>query len=448
MKKIISALAIGAIVTGAAFAELKVSLNYRNGVELFKYVDKGADGRSVNEYSNVYSTSEGNSGYEVNGATKSLFNLTGWNSGKDNVGLQVVGDILTIKSTIQPTVASNNILWHIFDIGAKYNGIYANAGWNGDGIMNFRAKKAADDGNEEGKVFETFKLGSAFGGSDGLCSTNQVSFNTDRNFFALAGYTIPVVDGVTIKTQGAVMFDRNWNSSTSASDETDNGNFGWSVFIDPKINDVLSAELFIKGKRIGKAGSEKYTELVTGAYFAPLGVPLLKDSAVGGSVVIADGDLQEYNFDLRAFVNVSSDLWITYFGKFAKLVVNEGDDLKYTPYSEVDGASVGALAGLTSFKSSQVLWNMISVRYKMNDRFTGILSVGELTDLDDGFQAGRYTADGTQIFAHPHVQIYASKGATITAGVVAAFGGIGANENANKDVDILINIPVLFRVKM
>ena len=60
----------------------------------------------------------------------------------------------------------------------------------------------------------------------------------------------------------------------------------------------------------------------------------------------------------------------------------------------------------------------------------------------------RESADGTQVFAHPHVQIYAAKNATVTAGVLAAFAGIGANEMANKDVDMLINIPVLFRVKM
>ena len=91
---------------------------------------------------------------------------------------------------------------------------------------------------------------------------------------------------------------------------------------------------------------------------------------------------------------------------------------------------------------------MVSARYKVSDLLTGVLTVGQLSDLDDGFQWGRESADGTQIYVHPHVQIYASKGATITAGVLAAFGGIGANEEANKDVDVLINIPVMFRVKM
>ena len=47
MKKIISALAIGAIVAGSAFADMTVGLNYRNGASLFKYTNKGADARIV-----------------------------------------------------------------------------------------------------------------------------------------------------------------------------------------------------------------------------------------------------------------------------------------------------------------------------------------------------------------------------------------------------------------
>ena len=41
MKKIISAIAIGAIVVGSAFADMTVGLNYRNGASLFKYTNKG-----------------------------------------------------------------------------------------------------------------------------------------------------------------------------------------------------------------------------------------------------------------------------------------------------------------------------------------------------------------------------------------------------------------------
>ena len=91
---------------------------------------------------------------------------------------------------------------------------------------------------------------------------------------------------------------------------------------------------------------------------------------------------------------------------------------------------------------------MIAARYKFNGTVTGVLAVSELTDLDDGFNNGRESADGTQLAIHPHVQLYAAKNATISAGISASFGGIGANKDANKDVDVIINVPVLLRVKM
>ncbi|MBQ7537923.1 MAG: hypothetical protein IJT42_03025 [Treponema sp.] len=436
MKKIISAIAIGAMVAGGAFAELKVSLNYRNGAELFKYVDKGMDGRTTDDYGNTYV----DSGYNNNGSTTTFFNLTGWNSGKDSLGLTASGDIFTVKATLQPTIASNNIILHIFDASAKLldDNLTLEAGWNGDGIQGFRVNKFSNDGNEEGKVGETFKLGSLFTGSIGLCANNQISFNTGRNYFARADYRINVVDGVTVNVAGNLMFDREWDTSSEKND----GNLDWSIFIDPKINDILNAELFVKSGRVGKAGTDKVSKFVTGGYVSPKMIPLLKDSAIGGSVVILDGKLIEYNADWRFRVDVSSDLMVTYFGKFAKL------SSKDNYYQPVDGAAVGALAGLTGFNSSQALWNMVNVRYKINNRFTGIFTVGELTDLDDGFHLGRQSADGTQLYAYPHVQIYASKGATVQLGAVAAFGGIGAHEDANKDIDVIINIPVMFRVKM
>lgn len=436
MKKIISALAVGAMVAGSAFADMKVSLNYRNGAELLKYVNNGAGGRSTDDYGNVYI----DSGYDQSGSSTTIGNLTGWNAGKDNLGLSIAGNIFTVKTTLQPTVASDSIIMHVLDFGAKQGNFTANAGWNGDGVMGFRVKKFADDGNEEGKVGETFKLGSIFTGSDGLCANNVVSFGTGRNYYAYAGYNVPVAEGISVKVQAGTMIDRQWDTTA----EINNGNFGWSAFLDPKIKDVLDAELFVKGKKVGEAGSDKVSEFVTGGYFKLNMLPkMVADNTIGGSVVIYDGHLMEYNADWRVFVKPAKDLWITYFGKFAKLVSN--DD---TGYDEVDGASVGALAGLTAFKSSQSLWNMVNARYKINDRFTGALTVGSLTDLDSGFQSGRYAADGTQVYAHPHVQIYAAKNATITCGVLAGFGGIGADEGANKDVDILINIPLLFRVKM
>ena len=109
MKKIISTLAMGMIVAYAAFADMKVTLNYRNGAELFKYENKGFDGRSTDDYGNVYV----DSGYDNNGSKTTLFNLSGWNAGKDNLGLQISGDIFTIKSdNILPYILYTKIIFN------------------------------------------------------------------------------------------------------------------------------------------------------------------------------------------------------------------------------------------------------------------------------------------------------------------------------------------------
>lgn len=435
MKKIISALAIGAVVAGSAFADMTVGLNYRNGASLFKYTNKGADARTADDYGNVYD----DSGYNKNGTSMEALNLIGWNSGKDSLSLKVAGDVFSLAANIQPTVTSNAVIFHALTTTITPGRYTFTAGWNGDGLMDMRVKSDADAGNEEGKVFERFKLGSAFNGSDGLCANNRVSFNTGRNFFALAGYDLRIGKGKTVNMQGSLMFDREWDSSAEKND----GNLGWGLFVTPKIGGVIDAQVFVKGILKGAAGTDKEAEFVTGAYVKPNFLPILSDSAVGGSVVIRDGNLMEYNFDLRAYAKVNKNLSLTYYGKFAKLVSD--DDTGYLP---CNGAVVSAVGDCTAFSSSQVLWNMIAARYKFNGTVTGVLAVSELTDLDDGFNNGRESADGTQLAIHPHVQLYAAKNATISAGISASFGGIGANKDANKDVDVIINVPVLLRVKM
>lgn len=436
MKKIISAIAIGAIVVGSAFADMTVGLNYRNGASLFKYTNKGADGRTTDDYGNVYYQS----GYDKSGVSMEALKLTGWNSGKDSLNLKVAGDVFSLAANIKPTVTSNALIFHTLTTTITPGRFTLTAGWNGDGMMDMLVKSDADAGNEEGKVFERFKLGSAFNGSDGLCVNNKVSFNTGRNLFALAGYDFGLGKGKTIRVQGSLMFDREWDTSAEKND----GNLGWGVFITPKFDGILDAQVFVKGILKGAAGEDKKAEFVTGAYLKPNFLPaVLADSAVGGSVVINDGKLMEYNVDLRTYFKINSNFTVTYYGKFAKLLSN-----KDTGYLPCDGAGISSVGDCTAFSSSQVLWNMIAARYKFNGKVTGVLAVSELTDLDSGLNNGRQSADGTQLAIHPHVQFYASKGATITAGVSASLGGIGAHKEANKDMDIIINVPVLLRVKM
>ena len=134
MKKIISALALGAMTVGFAAADVSIGLNYRNGVEVFKYVNKGTEGRATDEYGNVYI----DSGYDKAGATYDFFSLKGWNGGKDNLSLKASGDVFGFSATIQPTIGSNADVFHIMTVDMELGNFYAKAGWTGDGLMNFR----------------------------------------------------------------------------------------------------------------------------------------------------------------------------------------------------------------------------------------------------------------------------------------------------------------------
>ena len=432
MKKILGALVLGAVAAGVATADISIGANYRNGIEVFKYVNKGDEGRNVDEYGNVYA----DSGYASTPSAYTLFNLTGWNSGKDNISLSASGDVFSFKATLQPTTGNNNnVVFHIMEIGANVGHFSFKTGWNGDGVMNYRVKRDADAGNEEGKVFEAFKLGSAFG-TDATCVNNQVSFNTQRNFYAQAGYTFLLGDSdVSLQVKAAVMSDRLWDNADAA---TQNNNPGWSVFFMPKMNGVFDAEVFAKGYKDAK---DKQT-LIFGAYGQPLAFPLVKESSIGGSVRLYDGKVEEWNVDLRLYFTVNEQLTVTTMNKFAKLVRN-ADHTKST----TDGAGTYALAGLTSPKSSQVLWDMVAARYKLNSTVTLIGTVGQITDLDSGFNNGRDSGDGTIVYAYPHAQIFASGKISVTAGVLCGVGGIGADDGANKDIDILVNVPVLLRVR-
>ncbi|MBD5426699.1 MAG: hypothetical protein HDR38_03980 [Treponema sp.] len=431
MKKIISALVLGA-AAGFAAADISIAANYRNGIDVFKYVNKGLDGRVLDEYGNVYP----DSGYVDNPTTKSLFNLTGWNSGKDSVTLNASGDVFSYKATLQPTAGSSAIVFHIMEIGAEAGNFTFKAGWNGDGVMNYRAKKDADAGNEEGGVFETYKLGSLFSGSDAICVNNQVSFNTGRNFYAQAGYAFVFSDSANLQVKAAIMSDRKWDNP---SDAIWNNNPGWSVFAMPKVKGVFDAEVFAKGYQ---DKGDKQT-LIFGAYGKPLGISHLADGGIGGSVRLYDGKLEEWNVDLRLYFEVNDKLTITTHNKFAKLVRN-ADHTKAT----TDGLVVSAIGkGLSNINSSQALWDMVAARYKVNKTVTLIGTVGQLTDLDRGFNDGRESADGTLVYVHPHAQFYANGKISVVAGVLFGAGGIGAAEKANKDVDFLVNVPVLLRVK-
>ena len=458
MKKIISALVLGATAVGFATADLKIAANYRNGANMF-------------EYWNNRATSRKHGLDEEKENTKTFFDLMDWNGGADSVDLRANGNIFSFRAQVNPTVDSDNggFSFKVLTVGAKVGNFTFESGFQADGVMGYRVKKDADAENAEGKVFETYKLGSTLSANTtswtgavvpSRLSENQVSFTgSGNNYYAQAGYKFGFGERVSLGLKVAAISNHAWGKASSLDTSTDvtkdtaasakdNSNvtekrhnwntryLGWSVFLEPEFKGILGAELFAKGQRQDK---KNYAH-VLGGYAKLLFLP---DSAIGGAVGLWNGHVNEWSTDLRLYLKLGDRVTFTTMNNFTKLLRNNGKKVTSTQKKETPLGSASGIGGLGGFKSSTLLWDMVSLRFKLNDTLAIIGTVGQQTDFDSG-----YADDGTQLYVYPHVQIFAASNASFTAGVVTAFGGLGAHKDRNPKFDVLVSVPLLVRIKM
>ena len=424
MKKIISALVLGAAAVGFATADLKLQANYRNGPELFRYWNTRESGEK---------------------ASKTLFNLNSWQSGNDNVTLSASGNIFSYKTVLVPKVASDDIQFKTMTIGAKVGNFRFTTGWSNDGTVVGAYRAHGDARNTEGKQFEAYKPGSTLGGFSEY-SINETTFNkTAYNYFAQAAYKFGFGDRLSLDARVAAISNYAFSSADrpafDASPRAVNDYLGWSVVLEPQLKDVFAVEALAKGVRQDK----NHYGFVLGGYARLLSLPVLPQSTLGGAVGMYGGKVEEWSADLRLHFALGDRVHLTTMNNFTKVLRRAG-------VKKPENASgVTGLGNLTTgtdsvdseFKSSQMLWNMLSLSFKLNETLTIVGTVGQQTDFDSGVDD-----DGTQIFVNPYVQIFAASNASISVGVVGAVGGIGAHKNRNKNVDLLVTVPLLFRVTM
>lgn len=443
MKKIISALAVSALVFGSAAAKTSVNLNYRQGTSLYSYTDNGEDKSA--------------------GYVESRFNALGDFTQQDTLSLKASGDILDFQADIQPTTA-NAIRFNVLKIGAKWGSFHTQAGWNGDGI-NGGYRVTNDASNWDGQYFETFKLGSLFTNSFSKYSDNQINMGgkifVDRNMYAQADYIV-AADDLKVKLIGTVISDRAWNTPAT---ERNNGDKGWSVFADVSKGKMFKAEAFVKGATVNASTKNESADdrlaLVPGLYFQWLGTDNLI-ATVGGAASLYDGDLSDYSFDLRARYAVSKQLSFTYYLKYSALDTdNYIATSKHAENAQVDknlGLAASGVWGVKSksgqknaFTTDAVLWNFLNARYTLNPTVTVSCALGVLTDMGDGaVKTGKSTNNGSTVSITPAAEFTAGKGASIIVGVNATFCGLGADKDSSfgENTDIGFGIPMYFRVKM
>ena len=438
MKKIISALAVSALVFGSAAAKTSVNLNYRNGAYLYSYTTNGED-----DAANV--------------KTSTFGGLDTYQGGQDTMSFKASGDILDFQADIQPKV-DGTLRFNTLKIGAKWGAFHTQAGWCGDGL-NGGYRVTNDASNFEGLFFETFKLGSAFANSFSKYSDNQINIGgkifDDREMYAQADYTI-AVDDLKINVKGTVISNRTWKGS-SATVLKNNGDKGWSVFVDVAKSGAFKAEAFIKGAKTNvwnykdNALDEGKLALVPGAYFQWLGTEGLILTA-GGSASLYNGKLSDYNMDLRARYAVDKKLSITYYLKYSSWGSDELENVAVATSAKADDVTknlkidknVGYNGSAITAKA--VLWNFLNARYVLNPTVTLACGLGALTDVA---QFKDEKTNGTTLSVIPSAEFFAGKGASITVGTAFTLAGLGSDDTKfGEKTDFAFAIPVLFRVKM
>ncbi|MDE7227765.1 MAG: hypothetical protein K2N31_05565 [Treponemataceae bacterium] len=94
---------------------------------------------------------------------------------------------------------------------------------------------------------------------------------------------------------------------------------------------------------------------------------------------------------------------------------------------------------------------MVSIEYKLNDTVALTSTVGQQTALKTGkFKNGESKSEtdgdkGTTVYVYPHVQVFASSTASITASAVITFDRINI---AGNDVRTLVNVPLVVKLAL
>ena len=462
MKKIISALTLGAMVAGAAFADVGVTLNYRQRATLLSH-------------NNEYGTTDE--------ASKILFTDAYSGAGTDNLGINIGGDIASFAITVVGDESTTSNL-RTKTLGADLHvgkvGLFA--GFWSDGKVKgaYRNKADVDAGNMEGMDFEFKKLGSAYAGSPSFFVDNIVMpVNVTASESYAIGATYNIRNFKACKLELNAVYISNETSDENGPSYTDkdkkvtpnlvSGNlqghtlvglveantaYGTGEFVF-KYGQALS-ELKTSGKSNSFTGYKNADAMAFGLYLQPKIMNNLT-ATIGGAGSVVDGDFTDWSADLRLYYKMGA-LSFTSFHSYSALVDAEESIGKLNGKKNATTKGIADSAAVTNGKHGgtpvsrdSVLTNNLMVRYKVNSKFAvygvvaDMIGLGEnggkkLTDKD-----GKETTDPLiQLRASAWAQFYAG-GNSISVGVV--YENYDVAETYGDSVQN-IAIPMIFRVKM
>ncbi len=443
MKKIISALTLGAMVAGAAFADVGVTLNYRQRATLLSH-------------NNEYGTTDE--------ASKILFTDAYSGAGTDNLGINIGGDIASFAITVVGDESTTSKL-RTKTLGADLQvgkvGLFA--GFWSDGKVKgaYRNKADVDAGNMEGMDFEFKKLGSAYAGSPSFFVDNivmPVNVTASESYAIGAKYNIRNFKACKLELNGVYISNETSDEKGSKSDGSLQGH-SLVGLVEANTNYGTGEFVFKYGQSAYKNDDGKYADAMAfGAYLQPKIMNNLT-TTIGGAGSVVDGDFTDWSADLRLYYKMGA-LSFTSFHSYSALVdaeesigkLNGKKNANATTKGIADSAAVtNGKHGGTPVSRDSVLTNNLMVRYKVNSKFAvygvvaDMIGLGEnggekLTDKD-----GKKTTDALiQLRASAWAQFYAG-GNSISVGVV--YENYDVAETYGDSVQN-IAIPMIFRVKM
>ena len=450
MKKIISALTLGAMVAGAAFADVGVTLNYRQRATLLSH---------NNEYDTY---KNGVKDKTTDEASKILFTDAYSGAGTDNLGINIGGDIASFAITVVGDESTTSKL-RTKTLGADLQvgkvGLFA--GFWSDGKVKgaYRNKADVDAGNMEGMDFEFKKLGSAYAGSPSFFVDNivmPVNVTASESYAIGAKYNIRNFKACKLELNGVYISNETSDEKGSKSD----GNLqGHSLvgLVEANTNYGTGEFVFKYGQSAYKNDDGKYADAMAfGAYLQPKIMNNLT-ATIGGAGSVVDGDFTDWSADLRLYYKMGA-LSFTSFHSYSALVDAEESIGKLNGKKNATTKGIADSAAVTNGKHGgtpvsrdSVLTNNLMVRYKVNSKFAVYGVVADMIGLGENGgkkladKDGKETTDALiQLRASAWAQFYAG-GNSISVGVV--YENYDVAETYGDSVQN-IAIPMIFRVKM
>ena len=433
MKKIISAITLGAMIAGAAFADVSINLNFRQRANL--YTSIGGEGKTAKK--------------------TALFTDAYSGSGSDNLAISLSGDIVSFDMQLVTDAATTNAWRSKSFRGTVYLGpVELFGGLWADGKLNgaYRAKSDIDAGNLEGMDFEWKKLGSGFKNSPSFFCDNLVQpVNTKGESYALGATYKLGLDNGAVNFNAAYITNANSEEKTTAKDTGSLRGHGFSFIADGRMDGLGQAELVLKygsSTQNKKDGDANAPAMAFGLYAQP-SITRNLILTVGGAGSMIDGAFTDYSVDLRArYQVIPKKLSISSFHSFSALT-DAGVDSSLsneTTKGIADGAYVtNGKCGGTTIKRDQVLANNLMVRYNVNNVFSVYGIVADMIGMGDN--KGKKVDDAeVQLRASAWTQFYADNNNSVAVGFVYSSNNL-TDANNGKAVN-MVAIPVIFRVKM